>query len=144
MKQTSIYRAKGNWYILPSSLTTEGVWIACDPVSIISEDADPIRIGELILEALSKSKEGEPHPLFPFESRSSIRKAVGVRSWNELEKTTQLVTVTLDGDNRATITPWKRAEVGCIPLTEKETVISGKLSSTTLAREVAIVLKCCA
>jgi hypothetical protein len=115
MKHSSVYRRQGNWYIVSSSLTSDGVWLNSGSVSKVSDTADPAHKGQLILAALRGSKEGVPHPVDFELATAAVLEVIGCRSWSELECQAQTVTVQFDG-NEFVLTPWKRGKkTGWVP-----------------------------
>lgn len=60
MQCASAYLFDGKLVIAPECQTTIGVWIAGNPVELTS--LDPAEAGRAVIRALSKSKQGVPHP----------------------------------------------------------------------------------
>jgi hypothetical protein len=59
-KSAAAYLREGKIYLHPDSRTTKGFWIACEPLLVTTENEN--RLGEQVLQTLSRSTENIPHP----------------------------------------------------------------------------------
>jgi hypothetical protein len=97
-KKAAAYLRADKIYLHPDSRTTEGFWIACEPVVVTSENDKSL--GQQVLQILAKSTEDVPHPesLATSDTWSVMKtliKAAGVRSYEAFADSTQCVSVKL-------------------------------------------------
>lgn len=86
MRSVNVYKRKGKLIIRAYSETVDGAWIGTLPVVVLEADAPPAEIGKTLLEVLSHSQTGIPHPTDWKSVERPILKAAGVKSTAELMK----------------------------------------------------------
>jgi hypothetical protein len=102
VKVASAYLRTGKIYLFTYSRTTEGFWIACEPILVTSESDKSL--GEQVLQTLAKSTENIPHPgslamSDSWNSTKALVRAAGVRSYEAFADSAQCVGIRLDGSD---------------------------------------------
>jgi hypothetical protein len=112
-----------------------GLWIGDGPVVVIGE-ADRSQLGETVLKALARSRDGIPHPASWEGSFDPVLNVAGVKSWNLFVKSTKCVEIEFS-TNRVSFVPTRNygakdgfkhldARLDCPPT-------NGELTQTLLA-----------
>jgi len=112
----------------------QGVWILADPV-LVSEQNDPVRLGNKILTVLDGSKENIAHPTSWTGQFDVVLKLAGVRTWSVFAKSAKCVEIEFE-TNRISFLPTRNlgGKGGFEPLSTK--VLSSPPESPRLGTEL--------
>lgn len=110
--QVTIYGRAGSGFVTPDDQTVAGLWISRGDVEVVALDV-PSRLGEVVIEALRRSRTGVPHPSRGEwvdqrrHSLSPVIEAAGVRSWRSFIRVARVATV-VSLQRGATVHAWRR------------------------------------
>jgi hypothetical protein len=62
LRLAAMYARQNDFVIQPESRTTAGVWIAWEPVQVLSSTTDMATVAQAIRNALAASQDGVAHP----------------------------------------------------------------------------------
>jgi hypothetical protein len=99
VKRGVAYLRNEKIYLHPYAKTIKGLWTACEPILVTSENDESL--GKTILRTLANSTENIPHPELQArgDASSAMRalvRAAGVRSYEAFADSTQCVGIKLD------------------------------------------------
>jgi hypothetical protein len=103
-KACEVYFRRDGIYVVSSSETTKGYWIASAPMSKFAPAVSPSELGNAVIEALQASCRGVPIPKDHNEVMKKILKFVGYRSWKAFTDGARCVSIEY-ADNEVTIIP---------------------------------------
>ncbi|MGD9723221.1 MAG: contact-dependent growth inhibition system immunity protein [Pirellulales bacterium] len=108
MKRASAYLRTNGWFLSAVSRTTVGIGMDTPPRIKVEANASDATLGEAVLQALSGSREGVPHPDPKTADRSfdEMLDLAGVKSWAAFAKNALNVGTETDGE-WLVIEPWK-------------------------------------
>lgn len=131
MKNATVNRRKGIFYISSSSLSTDGVWLATQPYFKIEGNFAINQLGESIVNALQGSKQNVPHPTDFRNFGKDFLLAMGLKSFSQIQdKHTFHCSVTED-NGIISITPSKNKgdNKGFSYLAKSEAILISKSES---------------
>lgn len=82
MKRAGVYHRGDVLVMLAMSRTTDGLYIVADKPVIVPFNSSPSVIGKTLLQVLSESKIGVPHPTNWKDHGRDLYEAVGVKRWS--------------------------------------------------------------
>lgn len=103
MKRATVYLSKGKLFLHASSRTTDGVWIASEPFSIVDLDVSDADLGQAILSTLRGSQAGVSHPRTWTGLLEPLLTLANVRSWGAFARRASCVEIEEDDSNVSVI-----------------------------------------
>lgn len=139
MKRAASYRHKEKYIIHPYSQTTDGVWIAWDPVVTLGVAQENSAFGAALIEALDRSLVGVPHPKDWSTVGRSLLAIRGVRSWRNLYRYATSIEIEERDNGAIALQPTRRMLGGGFEADESREVFSSREAAAKLG-ELAIAL----
>jgi hypothetical protein len=98
MKHAGAYLRQGSLVLYAVSKTTDGVLRGESPYVTLDASAPAEEKGAAVLDALSRSREGIPHPQQREGIEDDLLAAAGVKTWANFVKSTNGVSIDLEGE----------------------------------------------
>lgn len=140
MKCASVYLRQRQLLVLPSSQAVSGMWLDHDPVAKLGEIASDEDVGQVILDAVSASRQDVPDAVDPNARMSSLLEIAGARSWATFERSAKAVRVELDNEclRFCPSRTLRGSDTGFAPLDSNKDVA---LPSNATANEIGAALR---
>jgi len=111
-RSATIYRCGAHFFALPSSRTTDGLWISTEPVLKLDERASDEDLVSIIQRSLELSRLNGPHPADWARALAPLLDQAEVKSWSTFVRGASCVTIDADDGGNLTVIPMENGSRG--------------------------------